>query len=309
MTLARRILARPVARIVLFFALFAAMQVVAALVVAWLLPEKSGGKIAYIGGNAYAAATAVLCFWLMTRFADKRPWCSTGFVTRGFVSETLAGYLIGMALLSVVIGVMATFGAYHFVGTNLRFMIATPLSMFLFVAITEETLFRGYFFQTLEARWGTGIALTVTSLFFGLTHLANPIAGITFPEKLFSAVCIVFEAGILLGAAYVATRRLWLPIGLHWAWNFFEGPFYGTRVSGETLTSSYIISKTSGPFLLTGGAFGPEGSAICLIVCTIAGTLLLRIAIKNGQWRSSESIRAVNPSAQEAPIAPASGHS
>ena len=95
------------------------------------------------------------------------------------------------------------------------------------------------------------------------------------------------ETGLLFTAAYLLTRRLWLPIGLHWGWNFFETSIYGTANSGawEDDPNTLFAGHTHGPFLLTGGAFGPEASVIGLCVGSYAGLLLLRLAIRRGRWR------------------------
>jgi uncharacterized protein len=71
---------------------------------------------------------------------------------------------------------------------------------------------------------------------------------------------------------------------VHWAWNFFEGPFFGTIVSGQDFGASLITAQTSGPFLLTGGPFGPEGSLSGLLVGVACGGIATWYAIKNGAW-------------------------
>ncbi len=98
-------------------------------------------------------------------------------------------------------------------------------------------------------------------------------------------------------AGYLLTRRLWLPIGIHWAWNFFENNIFGAPDSGEPANPVYTLihAHFSGPFALTGGPFGPEARVVCVVVSTLAGLLLLRLAIQRGQWqpRPRRSLSAV----------------
>ncbi len=155
----------------------------------------------------------------------------------------------------------------------------------MLVAVFEETLFRGYLFQTLEGRWGSGAALTATSLLFGLAHLANPAPGETSLQRLAGPLFICLEAGLPLGAAYLLTRRWWLPIGIHWAWDYFEGPIYGCPDSGTHDPHTLLHAHFSGPSLLTGGVFGPEAGIVLLTVGTVAGALLVRAAVQRGQWQ------------------------
>ena len=131
-------------------------------------------------------------------------------------------------------------------------------------AVTEELLFRGVLFRIIEERIGTWIALVLTGVVFGLSHLVNPDA------SLWGATAIAIEAGGMLAAAYAATRNLWVPIGLHFGWNFAAGGIFSTEVSGNGSRQGLLDAATSGPTLLTGGDFGPEGS----LYAVLAGVLL-----------------------------------
>ncbi|HEX5237040.1 MAG TPA: CPBP family intramembrane glutamic endopeptidase, partial [Sphingomicrobium sp.] len=116
----------------------------------------------------------------------------------------------------------------------------------------------------------------LTSAFFGAAHLANPNA------SPIAAVGIAFEAGVMLGAAYMLTRSLWLPMGLHAAWNFTQGEVYDIPVSG-TSVHGLLVARLSGSPLLTGNGFGLEASPIAIIVATLFGLWLLWLAIRNGE--------------------------
>jgi uncharacterized protein len=111
---------------------------------------------------------------------------------------------------------------------------------------------------------------------FGLAHSQNPGA------TLFSTFAIAVEGGLLLGGSYMLTRSLWMPIGLHAAWNFTQGPVLGVPVSGNPV-HGLIRAKLEGPTILSGGAFGLEASIIAIAVCTAAGIWFLWLAFRRGE--------------------------
>lgn len=289
MSTPQRFWKHPITRIVIFLLLFFLVTAVLMAPVG-LFAIASGRRPVHVPAVVFAAVEALgafVAFFVMVRYVDGRSLESAGFTVRGVATETVAGYLIGMAIFSLVIAVMAVIGVYHEIARNVHFSPFLPLILFLFVGIAEETVFRGYIFQTLERRWGSGVALVASSLIFGFAHAGNPGPHESIWHHLAGPAFICLEAGLPLSASYMATRRLWLPIGIHWAWNFFEGPIYGADVSGLTLRTLYQ-AKFTGPFFLTGGSFGPEASVIALVVGTFAGLLLLRVAIRAGQWRRGQ---------------------
>ena len=115
---------------------------------------------------------------------------------------------------------------------------------------------------------GTWLALLISALVFGLLHLANPNA------TLMAGLAIALEAGLMLAAAYLLTGRLWLSMGIHFAWNFTQGGIFGAAVSGQT-SSGIFSSVLQGPALLTGGDFGAEASVVAMVVCSVSNTLEL----------------------------------
>ena len=126
-------------------------------------------------------------------------------------------------------------------------------------------------------RWGgSWAALLVTSVLFGAAHLMNPHA------SMIAAAGIALEAGVMLGAAYMLTRSLWLPMGLHAAWNFAQGEIYDIPVSGTSVHGLVDARLCCNP-LLTGGGFGLEASLIAIVVATLFGLWLLRLAIRTGE--------------------------
>jgi len=143
-------------------------------------------------------------------------------------------------------------------------------------AFLEEILFRGILFRWLEEFAGSFVALVLTAAMFGASHLMNPNAT---PVAAFG---IAIEAGVLLGGAYMLTRSLWLPIGLHAAWNFTQGEIFDVPVSGLD-EHGLVQAKLSGPALLSGGGFGLEASLFAMVIATTAGIWLVCLAIKRGE--------------------------
>ena len=138
------------------------------------------------------------------------------------------------------------------------------------------------------------IALRPPNLFFGAAHLFNQNATVL------SAVAITVEAGIFLGAAYMLTRRLWLPIGIHTGWNFTEGGVFGAAESGSA-PHGWLQSTTSGPAWLSGGEFGPEASVVTVIICGAIGlALVLWVARHGGIVRPGARRRAAAAAAASA---------
>ena len=141
----------------------------------------------------------------------------------------------------------------------------------------EELLFRGVLYGCVERWFGSWTALVVSSPVFGLTHLLNPQG--TLEGALFIAV----EAGILLAAAYMLTRRLWLSIGFHLAWNYTQSAVFSGVVSGNDAQQGLIRSTINGPDWLTGGSFGVESSVLALLLCTTTGIVMLVMAARRGR--------------------------
>ena len=182
----------------------------------------------------------------------------------------------GALLFSLVTAVAALVGVYDIVGWGSTRSILYALVMFgIIPGVIEEVLFRGILFRHLEDFGGSWFALALTSALFGVAHIFNPNA--TF----FSSFAIAVEAGVLLGGAYMLTRSLWAPIGLHAAWNFTQGQIFDVPVSGIDGTG-LVEAKLSGPELLSGGTFGLEASVIALVIATGAGIWLVVRAVRAG---------------------------
>jgi len=172
--------------------------------------------------------------------------------------EAIKGLGIGFVLFLIVVLIMMLFGLYRIenIGTDKPLNIISAFFLFLLVGTGEEIIFRGVLFRWIDEKWGFITALIVSSALFGLMHIFQPNATV------WSSLAIAVEAGLLLGAAYKYSGTLWLPIGIHWAWNFTQGNIFGFEVSGSDAGASLINASVSGPDWLTGGAFGAEASVI-----------------------------------------------
>ena len=190
----------------------------------------AGGATVARPGVAFIVAISVvpltvLGYWLLVRFVGGRPVIELG--GRGAaLREFLVGLAIGALLMCAVIAVLALVGSYHVVDVGWSAGILIGLQAGILAGFTEEILVRGVMLRLIEGWVGTWWALAITAVFFGAAHLGNPQATV------FGAAAIVLEAGILLGACYLLTRRLWLAIGVHAAWNFVQGGIFGSNISG-----------------------------------------------------------------------------
>ncbi|WP_404289650.1 lysostaphin resistance A-like protein [Glutamicibacter arilaitensis] len=221
-------------------------------------------------------ATAMICLYLWTgRRVERRK--VEEFPSHHGVRHLLLGMGIGVLMSGATVGILALFGAYTITGWGSIAGMLAVAGMMCAIAVSEEVFFRGVVFRLLRGRWGTGLALAVSAIIFGLVHLVNPDA------SLWGAFAIMIEAGIMLGAAFLATGSLWLAVGVHFGWNFATTGLFGSVTSGSEARDSLVTAVTSGPDWLTGGSFGPEASIIAILVCSIATVLFLAMARRRGR--------------------------
>ena len=195
----------------------------------------------------------------VSELALKRTWKDLGL-----------GLLLGVLYFGAVVGLMALAGCYSI--TEAHFHWFAQLTSFLFfflVATFEEIIFRGVLFRMIDDRWNTAVALIVSALVFGAMHLPNQGA------TLWSAFAIAVEAGLLLGAAYKFSGTLWLPIGIHGAWNYTQGNILGFAVSGNPVADKVFSPVITGPDWITGGVFGAEASVPAVVVGLLVAAVLL----------------------------------
>jgi hypothetical protein len=277
--LLRRILLSPVLRLVwtglLAYLLGRLMR--------WVAPSLAAQSNIVLAGSVRNAVFALVVFTLGLLLFERKLPSEAGFAPAPAIPDLVRGFLIGAALLTVVTGVLALAGSYRILGwaplpdgTSRAFLFGKMVLLFLAAATFEEVVVRGIVFRQLEQAIGTWLAIAASALIFGLGHRGNPGATLT------SSLAIAVEAGGLLAAAYVATRSLWLPIGIHWAWNLFEGPVWGSLVSGNDVG---VLARATfpGPSLLTGGSFGPEAGLPAMVLGTALGIVFVVAAIRRNQ--------------------------
>lgn len=226
-----------------------------------------------------ACAAGVLALYaVVVRAWEARPVRELERASAG--SGLRDGVLGGLGLFAVTLGLIALCGGYRIEGWGSFGGALSVLGLMAGVAVVEEVLFRGIVFRLVEEATGTRGALVISALLFGGLHLITPRATV------WGALAIAVEAGLMLGAAYVLTRALWLPIGLHLGWNAAESALFGAPVSGnEGLPQGLLDGAASGPAVLSGGEFGPEASLFAVLVCGAATVVLLRKAARGGRIR------------------------
>jgi CAAX protease family protein len=217
----------------------------------------------------------------MVRILERRT--AVELAGRPGVRLGLLGLAIGLVLCTSVIGSLWLIGAARPAGMGGSGLLATQLSAALMASVGEELLFRAVLFRILEQAMGTLRALLASALFFGLAHIVNPDATIA------SSLIIALESGIMLGLAFVVTRNLWFPIGIHLAWNFTQGGIFGT--AGSLAPPALVQMELHGPHWLTGGLAGTESSAITIIFCVALSVTFAVMARRRRQWISPRSAR------------------
>jgi hypothetical protein len=205
-------------------------------------------------------AAMIAAFKLMTAVFDGRPLGSMGLAFHPRWGRELGhGLTVGAAMLSVTVMLEWACGFAHFTFTLHPVLRAGSFTFVLLAlaATFEEVAFRGYPFQRLAESITPAGAIAATSALFGVAHLGNPHS--TWISTLNTAL-----VGIPFCIAYLRTRALWMPIGMHFIWNFLMGFFLGLPVSGVIFPSSILTARVQGPIWLTGGPYGPEGGLLAM---------------------------------------------
>ncbi|NUN70691.1 MAG: CPBP family intramembrane metalloprotease [Bacteroidetes bacterium] len=258
-------------------ALFLAMTLVAIPVVTgpvmMLLKPVQGLPLPTIA-TIISYVMVTLTTWVALRFVDKRPFHSVGIsFHRGWGKELGQGLLFGTGMMTLIFVIENAAGmvVIEFRGLTpeqIAPIVLNGLVLYTAVGYGEELLFRGYLFQSFAEGTNKIIATLSVSLLFAAAHAGNPNV------SLFGLINVAL-AGIWLSAAYFKTKALWLPVGLHISWNFFQGVIFSYPVSGTTSdTTQFGTAVVSGPEWLTGGTFGPEGGALATLMLVL-GTLLI----------------------------------
>lgn len=287
----RRIVDFPLVAMLIALAAFALANA-AAFFLSKAIPPMDGLAALAITGALYLAL-GFAAYKLVIRHLGERP--HDDLPMAGALKGLGVGTLIGFALITAMVGIAAVLDVYNIIGEG---GTATLLPSLIAVAILpgflEEVAFRGILFRWIEEFGGSWVALILTSALFGLGHIFNPNA------SAFSSFTIAVEAGLTLGAVYMLTRSLWVPIGLHAAWNFAQGPVWDVSVSGID-QKGLVEASMTGPELLSGGNFGFEASLIGLAIAASVGAWILLRAIRQGQLVQPWWVRRKALGAEPAP--------
>jgi len=267
--------------------LFAGVLIVLAATEALTSVAVGNPVTALLAGFGTAAVSLLAYRWLSRRI-EKRSQIDE-LARPGAVRRLALGVLTGAGAFTAVMMLIAATGGWERMTDGSISGLLVAVGVMACVAVNEELLIRAVLVRILAERFGGWIALIVSSLIFGALHLTNPDA------TLWGALTIALTGGLMLGAAYLATRSLWLPIGLHFGWNLTESGIFGTATSGAgESTHTLWHTELSGPSLLTGGEFGPEGSVFAVAVCLALAVVLLAVAVRNGGMRT-KTVRATAP--------------
>lgn len=222
-----------------------------------------------------SAAVAVAGYrWFVMRL-ERRP--ITELALAGAGRELWGGLGIGALLVVATYLVLLASGAFTITGAAATGVLLKPFPEQVMVAVFEEIVFRAIVFGMLQKFWGTKIALGVSTVIFVVAHM---------PNEGFSVLgaAMTAAASLALSGAYLLSGRLWLPISMHFAWNYFSDAVFAVPVSGH-LARGWLQVATSGPAWLSGGTYGIEGSIVTGITWSMAAIALLTIAHRRGHWR------------------------
>ena len=232
----------------------------AGILLMYFVGRPKSSALAQVVSYLVVLAAAWLAHYIMLRWVDRKPWSYVGLGREQLTPRAIA---IGLALgalcimvpsgglllghqLSVTTGLQ---GTHSWIG-----IAAAGTALFLPQSLGEEMLSRGYLFAALRDGIGAASALAITSIGFGLLHMANPGANA-------QSVIIVILAGVFLGAILTATRSLYAAWAAHFAWNWTMAELLHSAVSGIQMPYSTYRVISTGPAWLTGGLWGPEGGA------------------------------------------------
>jgi membrane protease YdiL (CAAX protease family) len=241
------------------------------------LPVGAGQNslVTMVGTFSIFSLTGIFLGWFYGRSLEGVPFRALGiWITKNWFINLAAGLLVGAASIGLAALIPFASGSLSFEANRtagssaVLLTLSVTLLLFIVGAVSEEIVFRGYLLQTMTRSKLFLVGAFLTSLLFASAHNSNPGA------NLFSWLN-TFIAGIWFCVAYLKTRDLWFPTGIHLAWNWVQGSILGISVSGlgDLATAPLMRAEDLGPVWLTGGSYGIEGGLACtiaLIISTIA---------------------------------------
>ena len=229
------------------------------------------------------AVSATCAVYGARRWIDRKPFSSLGLALKG---RSLADVVFGFILSGVMAGaIFSTMYALGYV-TNVQAsvldgsaiaVLAVSLATMALVGFWEELVFRGYILQNMAEGMGMTTAVLLSCALYALVHAANPNAGV-----LSSSIIALF--GFLRIYGYLSTSQLWLSIGMHTGWNFFQATVFGFAASGHAEEWTLLRHDAAAADWLSGGDFGPEASIVTIPV-VLAALLVMRAWSRWGTYR------------------------
>jgi len=248
-----------------------------------------GTTVTTPGASIVSIAIALLATYFSYRLYVQ--WVERRKVTElsagGAIKELGAGLLTGFFIVTVIIGILWALGSYQVTGFNPWLVLLPAAVANIPSGFVQEILFRGILFRITEESLGTWIALTVSTFLFGIIHVFSAHATI------FSVLSIMLEAGILLTAAYILTKRLWLAVGIHIAWDFAIDGIFGvgsTAMTDKTIQGLFQ-AQLVGQRWLTGGDQGIEASIVGVLIAFVVGCSLIWLAVRKQRFSTILRVR------------------
>jgi uncharacterized protein len=217
--------------------------------------------------NLVAGLACALGYWAYVNRVERRKMVELS--SSGALSEWTGGAALGVLLGLLTLAPLGGLGVYRIEGAGDPFPLIRQIPEMLLVSVMEELFMRAVVFRIAEQAWGTWRALALTTVLFVAAHLPGEISLI--------GILVTAAASLAFTAAYQLSRRLWLPMGMHFAWNYLFSAVFSVPVSGHE-AKGWLRGSMSGLEWLSGGTYGVEASAIALMVWTVAAALLLRRA-------------------------------
>lgn len=231
------------------------------------LPLVQQSMLAFLLLVGYAA----MGFWLDR---EMHPISAQGFPRRaGFLREAGMGLATGWGLAVVCVLPMLVAG-----GIAISFSadlaawgwFAADAAFFAVAALAEEVAFRGFGFQRFVRTLGPAGASLVFAAYYALVQAAIPGSGR-------ASFAVSIALGLVLSAAYLRTQALWLSWGLNFGWKASRALLFGLAISGNSNHSPVVQGDPTGPFWITGGGFGLDGTWIAFFVLLAALPVVFRI--------------------------------
>lgn len=262
-TVLARLSAHPAARVVLGLIVTVLPVMLTMMLADQLVPK----PLRVVWPMLLAAALSVAAYRCFVLRLEKRQ--PTELSLHGAAREAGIGVALGAAMGLTVAGMLAAAGAFVITGSSdsWSFLLKSVPEQIM-VACFEEIMFRAVVFRIVEQRWGTRAALLTSMALFGLAHISNDNISVM-------GIAMTCIASLVFCACYMKTRRLWLPIGVHFAWNSTYDGLFALPMSGHA-ARGWLQVSVSGPEWLTGGGYGVEASVAALIVWGGAALLMLR---------------------------------